>query len=164
MCEPATIAAVAMVVGAGVSAYSTYQTGKTQETFANFEAAQGEADARAEQGDAQVEAERLRKIGKMNAAEANASMAASGANLGSAGALQINRQITENAEHDAYITEVGGDQRAMRLNTQAGLTRAQGKAARQGATLSAFATAVSGAGAAYGGWKKAQQPSTGGVS
>lgn len=141
MCEPTTI----LLVGSAlVGAYATYEGGQTEKRFANYEAAQGQADAQAEKGDAQVEADRLRKVGAQATAEANAALAGSGQNVGSAGALQINKRITAGANEDAYFALLGGANRATKLNTQSQLTKARGKAGAQGATMSAFGQAIGG--------------------
>lgn len=141
MCEPTTI----LLVGSAlVGAYATYESGQTEERFAKYEEAQGVADAQAEKGDAQVEADRLRKMGAQAAAEANVAMAGSGQHLGSAGAMQINQKITAGANEDAYFALLGGHNRSVKLNTQAKLTGLRGKAAAQGATMSAFGQAIGG--------------------
>lgn len=159
VCEPTTIL---LVSAAAVGAYATYQSGQVQKDFAEYEAAQGEADAKAQAGAAQVEAERIRKMGRMAAEEANAAVAASGQDLASAGALAINREIYRGAEEDAYFALLGGKDRAARLNAQAGLTRARGGAAAQAGTMNAFSTALSGAASAASAWRAAR-PSTAGV-
>jgi hypothetical protein len=145
------------LASAAIGAYATYESGQTQQDFANYEAAQGEADAKAEKADAQVEADRIRKAGKVAAEEAGAAVAASGQDLASAGALAINREVYRGNEEDAYFALLGGKDRAAKLNAQAGLTRAQGKASAQAGTLGAFSQALSGATSAYTGWKTSTQ-------
>lgn len=148
MCNPLL---ALTLVATGVSAYSTYQQGRTQEDFANYEAAQAEADARATKAEGKVEAERLRKAGQRATAEANASLAASGQDLASAGAIGINREITRGAEEDAYFALLGGDNRAARLNAGATMSRARGAAAGQAGRLNAFAEV---AGGVASGWRQ----------
>lgn len=150
MCEPVSI----MMAGAAlVGAYATYQSGQTQKEFVKYEAAQNEADAKAAEGDAKVEAERIRKAGRVAAAETRAGLAASGQDLASAGALAINREVYRGAEEDAYFALLGGRDRSARLNTDAALSRARGKAASQAGTLGAFSQALGGGAQAYGNWR-----------
>lgn len=156
MCEPTTIVMVGMAVAGAATAYSAYQTGQTEKEFANYEAKQADADAQAERGAAQVEADRIRQAGARAAAEANAGLAASGQSLGSAGALALNREIYRGAAEDSYWALLGGKDRALRLNTQGALTRARGKQAGQAGTLSAFATLAQTASGTYTGWKTAK--------
>lgn len=160
MCDPTGgILTTALLVGAtAYSAYSTYESGKTQAEFAEYEGKQQAADAKAEAGAAQVESDRIRKMGRRAAAEANASIAASGQQLGSAGSLALNREIYRGAEEDAYFALTGGKDRAARLNAQSSLTRAKGKAAKSAATASAFTQLAQAGTTAYGGWRRAGSP------
>jgi hypothetical protein len=157
MCEPTTIILVATAV---VGAYAAYDAGQTQKEFANFEAKQATADARAAQGDAEVEAARIRKMGQAAVAEANAGIAASGQTLGSAGALAINREIYRGVVEDAVFALLGGRDRSARLNTDAGLSRMRGKAAGRAGTTSAFATLASGGAQASTQWRSSHPPKT----
>ena len=52
------VAAAAAVVGAGVSAYGSYQSGKTQQALAAFNAKQQEANTRAQVLSMQAQAAR----------------------------------------------------------------------------------------------------------
>lgn len=155
MCDPTggILTTALIVAGTAYSAYSTYEAGKAQATYADYEAKQTAADAKAEQGAAQVESDRIRKTGRQAVAEANAGIAASGAQLGSAGSMALNREIYRGAEEDAYFALVGGKDRAQRLNAQADLTRAKGKVAKSAATSSAFSTLAQGAAQAASGWR-----------
>src|SRR3546814_8701174 len=89
-----------------------------EEANAKFAADQAEVDARAEQGAAQVEAERIRREGKAQRAKAVAAAAASGVDVNSPTALKIDQEITANAEEDAMLTILNGGDRAARLNQQ----------------------------------------------
>lgn len=156
MCSPPLLIAATLISG-GVSAYSQYQQGRTQQDFANYEARQAEADARASQGEAKVEAERLRKAGKRAAAEASVALAGSGQDLSSAGAIGINREINRGAEEDAYFALLGGQGRSARLNAGAAMSRARGRAAAQAGRLGAFAEVLSTGYSAGKGWRQMRQ-------
>lgn len=149
MCEPTTII---MVGAALVGAYATYEGGQTEQRFAKFEAAQASADAQAEKGDAQVEAARIQRAKMAALADANVALAGSGQDLGSAGALGINKEISRAANEDAFFAVLGGRDRSARINTQGQLTLARGKSAANGATLSAFGQVLGAAGTAAGGF------------
>ena len=153
MCDPLTL----IVAGTAlVGAYGQYQTGKAQESMYKYEAAQGEADARAEKGAAVVESERIRKMGKRAAAEASVALAANGGDLASAGSLAINRDIYRSSEEDAYFALFGGEDRSKRMLASAQLDRMRGSAAKQAGVYSAINTLGQGAVQAYGGWKQAK--------
>lgn len=153
MCEPTTIVMVVGLAIGAVTAYGQIQQGKAEEKYAQYEAAQAEADARAETGFAKIEAERIRKAGKKAVAEATAATAASGLDVSSAGAMAINREIYRGAEEDAYFALIGGKDRSQRMMAQASLTRSKGKTAREAANINAFATVGKSAMSAYSGWK-----------
>ena len=152
MCDPLTLTVVA-VTTAAVGAYGQYQTGKAQNTMYKYEAAQGEADARAEQKSAVVESERIRKMGQRAAAEANVQLAANGGDLASAGSLAINREIYRSSEEDAYFALVGGEDRSKRMLAGAQLDKMRGSAAKTAGMFGAVQTLGSGAMSAMGNWK-----------
>jgi hypothetical protein len=158
MCEPTTILLATTAI---VGAYAAYSSGQSQEEFANYEAKQAEADARAEQGAAQVEAERIRKAGKQAAGEARAALAGSGQDVTSAGALAINREIYRGAEEDAYFALLGGRDRATRLNTDAQLSRSRGREAGRAGTLGAYSSLLQGGTQAYGVWRTSRTTTSG---
>ncbi|ENL2449233.1 hypothetical protein AB4X14_005018, partial [Salmonella enterica] len=79
MCTGLEVAAIgASVLSAGGAVYS----GQQQKKMSNYQAAQAEADAEAAQAAARVEADRIRKAGRAQAAQANAALAASGVDTG----------------------------------------------------------------------------------
>lgn len=158
MCEPTTII---MGVSALIGAFSAYQQGETQKDFAEYEAAQGQADANAEAGMARVEAERIRKARAFAIGEANAGMAAAGIDVGSGTALNINRDITKRSEEDAYLTLFGGEDRKKRGQAEATLAKARGKSASNAGKLGAGQALLSGAGQSYSAWKTAGSPGFG---
>jgi uncharacterized membrane protein len=147
---------IATVATAAVGAYGQYQTGKAQNEMYKYEAAQGEADARAEQKSAVVESERIRKMGQRAAAEANVQLAANGGDLASAGSLAINREIYRSSEEDAYFALVGGEDRSKRMLAGAQLDKMRGSAAKTAGMFGAVQTLGSGAMTAMGNWKQAK--------
>ncbi len=174
-------AAVAMVASAVVGAYSAYSSGQQQKALGEsqnewnqYQANQAIADANAEKSAAEVQAEKIRKMARRQASEANASLAGSGVEVGEGTALNINSDIYANAEEDAVMTIFGGVDRSKRGINQAAGYRASGEqaqisgnAAAQAGTLNAFST-VLGAAGSYGnakGWKtgtNATTPAAGG--
>lgn len=153
MCNPAAFLIVTTLVSAGVSAYSQDQQGKQQESWANYQAAQGEADANAERGAAQVEAERIRKAGKRAQSEARAGLAASGVDLGSESAVRIDQEIGRGAEEDALLTIAGGNDTSARLRAGAAADRIRGSQAAGAGRLGAASSLIAGASSAAGNWK-----------
>lgn len=144
--------------GTVVSIDAAQTQGRQAEANAKFQAAQAAADANAEKGAAQVEAERIRKAGRRQQSAAIAAAAASGVDVASPTAVKIDQQIGQNAEHDAYLTILGGGDRAARLNQGGQAALIEGRSARQAANYQSVSSLLSFAATAtnYGqGWKKA---------
>src|SRR3546814_7021051 len=105
MCEPATLTMLylaATAVGTGVTMYGQDTAANQEEANAKFAADQAEADARAEQGAAQVEAERIRREGKRQRSKAVAAAAAAGVDVDSPTALKIDQEIRSD-EHTSEL-------------------------------------------------------------
>ncbi|MDV0787661.1 hypothetical protein VC623_24020 [Citrobacter amalonaticus] len=151
MCTGVEIAAIgASVLAAGGAVYS----GQQQKKMSNYQAAQAEADAQAAQASARVEADRIRKAGRAQAAAARASLAGSGVDTGEGTALRITSDITRDAEQDAYQTILNGVNQGARLNSQAQADRISGKNASTAGYINAGSSLLSAGGTAYNGWKK----------
>ncbi|EMX8598064.1 hypothetical protein AAH223_004870 [Enterobacter hormaechei] len=152
MCTGLEVAAIgASVLAAGGAVYS----GQQQKKMSNYQAAQAEADAEAAQAAARVEADRIRKAGRAQAAQANASLAASGVDTGEGTALRIQSGIVGDAEQDAYQTILNGTNQGARLNAQASADRISGRNASTSGYISAGSSLLSAGGKAYNGWKTA---------
>ena len=158
MCDPVTLTLAVTVASASLSAYSQIQQGKSAAEFANYNAKQMNADANAERGAAQVEAERIRQAGKRAKSSAIAQLAGSGVDVNEGTALVIDKEIGKNAEQDAYTTILGGNDRALRLNAQASVTKAQGQQAKSAGYLGAGTTLLGAAGSVASGWKSTLKP------
>ncbi|CAM4032242.1 hypothetical protein [Ectopseudomonas alcaliphila] len=148
-----------MAAAAAYSAYSTVQSGKQQQLNADAQADQAELDAKTEKSAAMVQADRIRKLARIQQGEATSALAASGVDVGEGTALNINREIYENAEEDAILTVFGGNNRAQRLTVDAKNTRMAGNQARSNSYGQAASTLLSTGASMYSGWK-----SSGGVN
>ncbi len=145
-------------VGTGVAIQSSNTQARQAEANAKFTEQQAAADAKAEQGAAQVEADRIRKAGKRQQAAAVAAAAAAGVDVNSTTAVKIDQEIGQNAEHDAYLTILGGGDRAARLRQGGQAALIAGRSAVQASKYQNASSLLSFAGTAtnYGnGWKKA---------
>lgn len=154
MCTGVEIAAIgASVLSAGGAVYS----GQQQKKMSNYQAAQAEADAEAAQAAARLEADRIRKAGRAQVAQANAALAASGVDTGEGTALRIQSGIVGDAEQDAYQTILNGANQSARLNSQAQADRISGKNAAMAGYIGAGSSLLSAGGKAYSGWKSAKE-------
>lgn len=155
------LALAATAVGTAVAVQGQQTQGRQAEANAKFANDQAAADAKAEAGYAQIEAERIRRAGKKQRSEAVAAAAASGVDVNSPTAVKIDKEITSNSEQDAYLTLVGGGDRAARLQQGGQAAMIEGKSARRAANYQSAATLISAAGTMSNngqGWKKAKGP------
>lgn len=158
MCTGLEIFAIASTA---FSAVSSIQQGQQQQKYADYQAAQANADAQAEREAGQVQAKQVRKAGKYQQAEATAALAASGVEVGAGTPLKIDQQIGRNVEADALNTILYGTRTGARLDQQAQGLRASGSNAAAAGVRSAFGSVLSAGSSYYGkGWGsvRAEQP------
>ncbi len=147
-----TIALVALAGGTALQAIGSVQQGNQQRKLAEAQAAQLDQQAAQERDAALAQAEKIRRAGRSQAAQAESAYAASGVSVGIGTPVRINEQITHDAEEDAYMTILSGNRRGQTLETESGLTRRSGKNAQQAGYMGAASSVLSGA-ATYGKWK-----------
>lgn len=148
---------IALIGSSVLAASGAVMQGQQQKDMADYQAAQTDADAHAAKTAAKVEAERIRKAGRRQAAQANAALAGSGVETGEGTALRITSDITEGAEHDAYMTVINGANTASRYRAQAQADRISGNNAATAGYLGAGGSLLKAGASAYNGWKKAKQ-------
>lgn len=146
---------IAVLASGALAAGSAIHQGQVQKNYADYQSDQAQADAEAAKGAAQVEAERIRKASKQQREQAVAALAGSGVNVDSGTALRIDQEISSNAGQDAYLTMVGGSDRAARLNADAQGFRLQGNNARTAGYVSAGTSLLAATTNNGRGWKKA---------
>lgn len=129
------------------------QQGKQAAEFGKYQAAQANADANAAKGDAQVEAERIRQMGKRTRSAAIAALAGSGVDVNEGSALVIQKDITKNSEQDAQTTILGGSQRALLIKTQGQIDNMKGQQAKSASYIGAASTLAQGAATIASNWK-----------
>nr|WP_260627412.1 hypothetical protein [Serratia sp. PL2] len=148
------------LAGAAISLLGQQQQGRAAQAAANYQAEQADADAQAARSAAKVQAQKIRDAGKQQAAQANASLAASGVETGEGTALRITSGITGDAEQDAYTTILNGMNTGARYNAQAQADRLSGRNAATSGYINAGSSLLSAAGTGYSGWKKANPTTT----
>ena len=151
-----TTATYLAAAAVAVSAYAAYDSGQQSKAMGEYQADQAAADAAAERSAAQVQAEKIRKMARIQAGEANASLAASGVEVGEGTALRINQEIYRDAEEDASMTILNARNSAAKTDQQGVAARLQGNADARAGTLNATSSLMSGAYDGYTGWKKSQ--------
>ena len=150
-----TANSTATAVGSmAVSAIGALQQGQQQKAYANYQAAQAEADAKAERDAAEIHADKIRKMARRQAGEASASLAGSGVDVGSGTPVDINSSIYANAEEDAWSAILGGKAKGAQLDAQAQGMRISGDNAETASYFNAAGSALSGAVQISKGWLK----------
>jgi len=153
MCNPAIAMLAVSAVSAGVQIQGQQQQAKQQESWNKYQTAQANADANAERGAAEVNAERIRKVARMKASSANAASAASGVVTGAGTAQMIQEDIIGSAEEDAQMTVFSGKDAASRLDAEGQAYKIQGQTARSNANAASMSTLASAASSGYSNWK-----------
>jgi hypothetical protein len=134
-----------MVASSAVSAIGALQQGQQQKDYANYQASQAEADAKAERDAAEVHADKIRKAARQQAGQARAAIAGSGVDVGEGTPVDINSSIYGNAEEDAWSTILTGKSKSNQLNAQAEGFRISGDNAETASYFNAAGSALSGA-------------------
>lgn len=144
----------------GFNALNQIQAGKYANAQAGIQASQDDYQAKVEQESALQTAGIIRRAGQRQVGQANASYAAAGVKVGEGSALETERQIDQNTEHDAFQAILDGSRRARGLQTQAQLTRIDGSMKENAGYVNAFGTAMSGMyqGMTSNGWRTGGQP------
>lgn len=135
------------------SVYSTQQSGKQAQLNANAQSDQAQADADTAASAAVVQADRIRRLARNQASEANAALAASGVETGAGTAININEQIIGNAEEDAALTIFNGKNQKARGYADASNYTLAGNQARSNANAESVGTVLSSGAKIAGGWK-----------
>ncbi|KGA30236.1 hypothetical protein [Pectobacterium odoriferum] len=151
---------IALVASSVLAAGAATASGMQQKKMADYQADQAQADADAAAAAARVQAEKIRKAGAAQAAQANAAYAASGVETGEGTALRITSGITGDAEEDATMTVLGGQDAAARYRAQGQADRISGRNAATSSYISAGSSLLQAGGTAYSGWKRPAAAST----
>lgn len=150
MCTGIEIAMlVVAAAGAAEQGIQGYRRGKAAEV----EAHQMDIDADNELQAASDRADLVRKAGAKTRSAARAAYAAAGVDVNEGSPLQIDQEIGQDVEHDAWAEILTGRSTANRMRQQANQVRAGGKnAADQSAWAAGGSLLSAGAQAYRGGW------------
>jgi hypothetical protein len=145
---------ILMIGSTALSAVNQINQGNQQKEFADYQAAQADADAQAEREMGQVRADKVRKAGRAQQSEARAALAAGGMEVGAGTALTIDEKIALSAEEDALQEILYGSRKGARLNQEAQGSRAAGRNARAAGYAGAAGSVLSAGARFYGpGWR-----------
>lgn len=143
---------VAVAVG-GMNALNQMQQGRMAAGAADMQAGQAERQAKVERETALKTAALIRRGGARQVGAATAAYAGAGVKVGEGSAGEVERQITQDYEHDAFQAILDGDRRGRGLETDATLTRIDGSMRQTAGMVSAAGTLLSTGYQAYNKWQ-----------
>ena len=127
---------VMVAVGVG-NAANQYQAGVTANRMAGIEAGQAEWLATLENDRAAKEAGLIRRAGQRQAGEAKTAFAASGVKVDEGSAAEVQGEIIQNSEADAFQALLDGGRRARGMQVEAVGIRQRGRLAKAAGTVNA---------------------------
>ncbi len=142
----AAISAATAVIGAGVSAVSSMQQGKSAQNLANYNAELAKNDAIAARQKAEFDAKAQERQAKLFAGTQRASMAATGGELLDMG--DVRDANDEELALDLLAIKYGGEMGYRAGQQRATVARMEGAAAKQKATGQAVGSLLTGASSA----------------
>lgn len=139
----------------GMTAFNNVQQGRYAKAQAGLQAAMSDYQAQVEQDNALKTAEIIRRAGRKQVGQANAAFAGAGVKVGEGSAAEVERDITQGYEQDAFQAILEGNRRARGLQTDAAMERAQGRMAQAAGYVNAVGTVLGGAyqGMKSNGWR-----------
>lgn len=150
----AYIAVAVAVIGAGVSAYGSYEQGQSAKKAAEYNAEMNQraADDALQRGS--IEAARVKENTRKLISSQIAASGASGFDSSTGTSLDLSVEAKGYGELDALTTINNAQRQASGMDAQATLDRFQGSASARAGTISAAGTLISAAGSSYYGYKK----------
>lgn len=144
-----------LVAVTGMTAFNNVQQGRYAKAQAGLQAAMSDYQAQVEQDNALKMAEIIRRAGRKQVGQANAAFAGAGVKVGEGSAAEVERDITQGYEQDAFQAILEGNRRARGLQTDAAMERAQGRMAQAAGYVNAVGTVLGGAyqGMKSNGWR-----------
>jgi hypothetical protein len=149
-----------MAASTAMSVMGQAQAASAQQDAANAQAQQALNEGAYKADAAKAQAADIRKAGRAQQGEANASLAASGVKLGEGTPLEIQKTITTNVEEDALSAILSGKRATDSAQEEAKLLGKAGENAQTKALYGSAATVLGAGAQAMGGWKSTAPSST----
>ena len=143
MCDPATLATLALV-GSGVSAVGTIQSGQAAKQAGELQAELFRREADRDREIAALEASRIESEGKALAARQRVLLAGQGRDISTGSALLIQTDLAEEVEFQKQLAEAGGDTQAALAETKSVLALAEGRSTATSSLFRAGSTLLTG--------------------
>lgn len=141
MCISAT---ALMLAGTGLQAASMLQQGQSAKAYGNYQNEVAKRDAANAEGAGRVHAEKIRKAGRVAKADARAAIAASGMDINSGSAQDIETQIGADFESDALAAVYSGMNEGTTRRTEGAAAAKRGRTQQSSALMAGAAQAAAG--------------------
>jgi hypothetical protein len=128
----------------GFNAFQQVQAGKYANDQAQLQGAQLDRQAQVENGTALKTAAMIRRAGRRAVGQTNSAYAGSGVLVGQGSAGQVEGELVQDVEHDAFQALLEGHRRGRGLSTQADLTRIDGRMRQTAGYMNAVGSALGG--------------------
>jgi hypothetical protein len=139
----------ALAIGAGMSMLGSIQQGQAEKQAKDAQAQEYEQQAEQAKVAAQEEAKRIRAAGEKTVSASRTAMAGAGVVADQGSAVNINEDIYQKSESDAYNVLLTGDNRASSYKRSASMARKAGADAQSASLLRGATSVVS----SFAGWK-----------
>lgn len=126
------------------NAFNAFHQGKLGREQAEMQAMRLDYQAKLDRDAAMKTAEVIRRAGRKQVGAANAAYAGSGVVVGQGSAAEVEREITQDYEHDAFQALLEGDRSARGREVDARMARISGRATETAGMVNAFSTALAG--------------------
>lgn len=150
MCSPTTM----LMVGTGAQIAGNIQQGNAARQAANDQASWDEYQAKLSRAEAEAQASRIRRAGRVARGETLAGAVAAGVKVGEGSALDAERQVMQEYETDAAMAILSGERAAVSSEVQASSRRRAGRDARRAGYINAGTSLLS----AGSSWLRMKQP------
>lgn len=137
MCDPVTVAM------AGMQVVGSVRQGNAARQAADEQAGWDEYQAKASRAEAEAQASRIRRAGRVARGETLSALVASGVKVGEGTALDAERQVMQDYETDAAMAILSGDRAAMSSEAQAASRRRAGRDAQRAGYINAGTSLLS---------------------
>jgi hypothetical protein len=134
-----------MAGSAGMSVMGSIQQGQAAQAEGNYKASLDDHQASVARDDAMAQSQLIRKQLRFSIASSDVAAAGSGVVVGEGSAGEANRQIYQDAEHDAHIALLNGDRQSSALQAEGQLERMKGNNKASSAYMDAAGSALGGA-------------------
>lgn len=131
-----------VIASVGLSAFQQIQAGKYAKGQADLQASQMDYQGQVERANALETARIIRKAGRRQEGETTAAYAGAGVRVDQGSAVDAQKQVTKDVEHDAYQALLDGNRRGRGMETGATMQRIDGSLKQSAGYVNAAGSAL----------------------